>query len=109
MIRTAYLYLASLVGLALIVIGCVSLVNLGLKTFVFKQADQVIVYPWPRQELEPAGTEAGAIEQEQIDYQIYREQEQTAQRQRSAASALAMIIVGLPLSRIIRNKRGRFP
>ena len=99
MIRTAYLYLASLVGLMLIVVGCVSLVNLSLKTFVFKQADQVIVYPLPTQPLELAETEteAGLTEQEQISYQAYREQERTAQRQRSAANALAMIIVGLPL------------
>jgi len=39
-IRTVYLYLFALVGLALIVIGSVRLLDLGLKIFIFKEADK---------------------------------------------------------------------
>lgn len=39
-IRTVYLYLFALVGLALIIIGSVRLLDLGLKIFIFKEADK---------------------------------------------------------------------
>ena len=38
-IRTVYLYLFSLVGLTLMVIGAVRLIDLGLKTYIFTEAD----------------------------------------------------------------------
>ena len=40
LIRTIYLYLFALVGLALVVIGMVRLLDLGLKIFIFKEADK---------------------------------------------------------------------
>lgn len=39
-IRTVYLYLFSLVGLTLVIIGFVWLLNLGLKIFIFTEADK---------------------------------------------------------------------
>ena len=39
LIRKIYLYLFTIVGLSLIVIGAVKLIDLGLKMTVFKQAD----------------------------------------------------------------------
>ena len=45
LIRKIYLYLFSLIGLVLVVIGCVQLVNLGLKAYVFTAADQYYTYP----------------------------------------------------------------
>ena len=45
LIRKIYLYLFSLIGLVLVVIGCVELVNLGLKAYVFTSADQYYSYP----------------------------------------------------------------
>ncbi len=39
-IRTAYLYLFALVGLALVVIGFVRLLDMGMKIFIFKEADK---------------------------------------------------------------------
>lgn len=59
-IRTIYLYLFALVGLALIVIGSVRLLDLGLKIFIFKEADkpeevQRIYPPFPPERfLEPS-------------------------------------------------------
>ena len=39
LIRTIYLYLFTIVGLALVVIGSVRFIDMALKIFVFKQAD----------------------------------------------------------------------
>lgn len=39
-LRLLYLYLFSFVGLFIVVIGSIQLVNLGIKTFVFKEADK---------------------------------------------------------------------
>lgn len=43
-IRTVYLYLFSLVGLTLVIIGVVRILNLGLKIYVFKEADKLENY-----------------------------------------------------------------
>lgn len=43
-IRTVYLYLFSLVGLALTIIGFVIMANILLKTYIFKSADQINPY-----------------------------------------------------------------
>ena len=45
LIRKIYLYLFALIGLVLITIGCVRLVGLGLKTYIFTKADIYIEYP----------------------------------------------------------------
>ena len=103
LIRTIYLYLFSLVGLVLIVIGCVRIVDLGLKTWIFKKADQIIAYPEYPRVLKP-GTieteEALTPEQEEkfrIEQLAYQEKEQEARTERTAANSLAMLIVGIPL------------
>jgi hypothetical protein len=109
-IRSIYLYLFSLIGLILIIIGCIQLTNLALKVLVFPGADQVIIYPTSR--IDPEVTadpvEEAIREQEQIEYQT---QERSASRQRTAANALAMIIIGTPLYlyhwRAIQNKDSR--
>ena len=46
-IRKIYLYLFSAIGLIVVIIGSVQLVDLGLKTFVFKKADVYLEYPRP--------------------------------------------------------------
>jgi hypothetical protein len=40
LIRTIYLYLFSLVGLTLLIIGSVRFVDMGLKAFVFTKAEE---------------------------------------------------------------------
>ncbi len=104
LIRIIYLYLFSLLGLILIISGAVRLVDLGLKTWIFKKADQVILYPELRVAKLPSGSETKAEEltleeqerfrQEQFEYQ---QKEQAARKERAAANSLAMIIVGVPL------------
>ncbi|OHA49315.1 MAG: hypothetical protein A3A80_03795 [Candidatus Terrybacteria bacterium RIFCSPLOWO2_01_FULL_44_24] len=102
-IRVIYLYLFSFVGLVLITVGMVRLVDLGLKVYIFKKADQVLIYPEYPYPAKPApdGTtneltpeERGRLKQEQLEYQT---KQQEAEKERTAANALAMIIVGAPL------------
>ncbi len=136
-IRTIYLYLFSLLGLVLLVIGLVRLVNLGLKVYIFTKADQEMYAYKP---VPPIPTRNGELKYEDIeemakickdssnvspeykqflnnwlsDYQDWKnslidtKERMAAQRQREAASALAFIIVGLPLYfyhwRIIRKE-----
>lgn len=91
-IRLLYLYLFSFVGLLIIVIGSVNMVNLGFKTFIFKDADRYEIYPVsisPKVEGEP---------QISIEEQTARQDRDLArQRQRDFSNAVAMIIVGTPL------------
>ncbi len=102
LIRTIYLYLFSLLGLVLIVIGTVRLVDLGLKTWVFKKADQVVVYPeYPRM-VKPISEEETALTPEQeekykAEQREYQEREREARRERTAANSIALLIVGTPL------------
>jgi len=123
-IRTIYLYLFSLVGLGMLVVGCAMIINLGLKTWVFTKADlqdnsairPTSVY-WDVdlkrvEEIKACSDkcELTAEQKQQIDewltdYQVWQESEKNrdmnfytqSNRQRQAATALSLIIVGLPL------------
>lgn len=126
LVRTIYLYLFTLVGLALISFGAVRLVNVGLKLFVFTKADDQyhdmrkppLIMPRPFGEeiteedfvaaIEKCEEqcELNEIQQRQLsnwlrDYRDWQNQPKVdfkmQQRQRESASALAAIIVGLPL------------
>ena len=87
-VRLIYLYLFSFVGLLTVVIGSVRMVDLGLKIFVFRDADRY-EYSAPKIAGEP-----------EVDETMMREQaarDQTRNRQREFTGAFAMIVVGLPL------------
>ncbi|TSA44492.1 hypothetical protein D4R51_03615 [bacterium] len=114
LIRTIYLYLFSLVGLVIVVIGLVSLVDLGLKAFIFKNADRPISYPaYPVKLIPPDAKETAMTPAEEEKYKTDQEEAQKKQqqndRERSASNAIAMIIVGVPLFvyhwRIIQKDR----
>lgn len=118
-IRTVYLYLFSLVGLVLLIIGCVRFINMGLKVFIFTQADQEITYfqrPAPIMPTDfkrcSAINDSNKIclsEEEKIQYDNmaleYKNWQDQAnkidivksRRQSDASINLALIIVGLPL------------
>ncbi len=124
-IRTIYLYLFALTGLALISIGAVRLVNLGLKTFIFTKADEQhdfsrqppIFAPQPLREVKEEDflaavekckdkcdlTDAQKIEIGQwlASYNEWQNQPKidykTQQRHRESAWSFAFILVGLPL------------
>lgn len=100
-IRKIYLYLFALIGLSLVSIGGVRLVGLGLKTYVFTKADVYYEYPAPRPLKIASVIEGGAVEESQRptqgELEEYQAKQQSTNRQREAAEALAFIIVGAPL------------
>jgi len=88
LIRTIYLYTFSLIGLVLIVMASVNLISLGLKTFIFTEADQdYYARPAP---LPEEGAGESTVEEPKIDYL-------KSQRQRELAQSIAMLLVGIPL------------
>ncbi len=102
LIRTLYLYLFSFIGLVLVVIGSVGFVDLGLKVFIFRKAEQVIVYPQYPRAVEMTGKEgqpltAQEAEQYRIEQEKYEIKNKESERERTAARSLAMIFVGAPL------------
>ena len=115
LIRTIYLYLFALVGLVLLTIGTVRFVDMGLKAFVFTQAeDMQRLYQGPSMPYYPLGVEKlqeeeglseedkATIKQWLADYEDWKERRSkidpvTAGRHRDASVSLAMILVGLPL------------
>ena len=121
LVRTIYLYLFTIIGLALLVSGCVRFIDMGLKAFVFKQADSydrlmqkfscqnVFYAPVPIEKLTTSQADSSFTADEQATIKTFLDnykkcQEEgakinyvTSQRQRDASSSLAMILVGLPL------------
>jgi predicted nucleic acid-binding Zn-ribbon protein len=119
LIRVIYLYLFTLVGLAVTVIGSVGMVNLGLRSFIFTKADEEerISYKQPTyppvsvDRLKEASAEAGEPLTEEeaavirnwlADYEKWQEAESErdyvgARRSREASQNIAMILIGVPL------------
>ena len=119
LIRAIYLYLFTLVGLAITVIGSVGMVNLGLRSFIFTGADEEerISYKQPTyppiavDRLKETAAEAGEslTEEEQAairswlaDYEEWQQAESErdyvgARRSREASQNIAMMLIGIPL------------
>lgn len=97
-IRLLYLYLFSFIGLLICVIGSVRLVELAMKVFIFKGADQ---FEYSKPVMAPEAREAKltkeGLKMEEEDAKMYQERENKRQRQREVSGALAMIIIGIPL------------
>lgn len=127
-IRTIYLYLFALVGLALLIIGMVRFIDMGLKAYVFTKAEQseslqqkyYYSGPLPVEKMREA-QESEELTEDDIailkdflaDYDDWQEKEAnidylTSKRHREASGNLAMIIIGFPLYfyhwRIIRKE-----
>ncbi|HSH46352.1 MAG TPA: hypothetical protein VK966_10965 [Longimicrobiales bacterium] len=116
-VRVVYLYLFALVGLILLTIGGVQLTSLALRSYVLTEADaemrvQYLPEPPVRFTAENArglardttldAEERDALRQWAADYERQREEREAinpvkSRRQRDAARALALLIVGLPL------------
>lgn len=87
-IRLIYLYLFAGIGLVVVVIGATRGINVGLKATFFRNADRFISYPVPAdKDQEKMGREQEVLER--LNSQRQREME--------LASAISMIVVGLPL------------
>lgn len=87
-IRLLYLYLFSFVGLFITILGSVQLVDLGLKTYVFKVTNRVY-YPEPRLE--------GRVQLSIEELDERNKEEESNQRKRQMSNSLAMITVGIPV------------
>ena len=119
-IRTIYLYLFSLVGIVLLIIGAVNFIDMGLKAWVFTEAEkqQEINYERPpsplyiEKQIDIASKDGKKVELSVNDYnQVqnviaeYKQWEEKkdkidyikVQRQRRASMNLSLIVVGLPL------------
>ena len=111
LIRKIYLYLFSLIGLVLVVIGCVQLVNLGLKVYIFTAADQYYTYPVaaPASPVDKNASTTISVQPTDAQMKAYQDQQTKSQRENTAAEALAMIIIGVPLYlyhwRVIRKDK----
>lgn len=87
-LRLLYLYLFSAIGLTIVIFGSIQMVNLGLKAFVFKNADVYEIYPGPKGEGEVVSVE---------EQKARQDREVSRQRQRELAGAISAIAIGLPL------------
>ena len=92
-VRKIYLYLFSAIGLVVVIIGSVQLVDLALKTFVFKKADVYLEYPRVKMTSEVSPLP----EPSQEEIEKFNQEQKDSQRQRTLANSLAMIVVGSPL------------
>jgi len=131
LIRTIYLYLFTLLGLVLLVIGGARFLDMGLKTFIFTKADQEqrlmnrqpFYTPYPTERLEESGDvtefsdqEKAAIRQWLVNYKNWEKDRSeidpvSARRHRDASMNLALVLIGLPLYiyhwRIIKKETGK--
>ena len=124
-IRLVYLYLMATVGLVVLVIGCVTIIQLLLKIYIFTNADSdYYAYNTPPalyldsakttqqvEEVRDCGEKCAFSDSEKqlisawlMDYQTWQQNQgsgkfdqRSASRERDAARAIAMILVGLPL------------
>ncbi len=93
-VKKIYIYLFSAVGLVLLIIGGVQLINLALKTWIFTKADIYYNYPAPKVISEKENT---LKEPDPKELEEFQKNDLASRRQRQAANALAMILVGTPL------------
>lgn len=124
-VRTVYLYIFALLGLVLVIIGSVGLINMALKATIFTGADidyysSMPPQPYGFERVKAIENSSDFTEEEKAaarawldEYAAWNERSDkfdyaNAERQRSAAQNIAMIIVGLPLYlfhwRIIRRE-----
>jgi hypothetical protein len=98
-LRKAFLYIFASVGLVLCIIGLVSLLNLGLRTYVFTKSD----YPCYNNKRmisdveKTQGMTQAQIDQQAADENRICEEQKVSEKQRSASNAIAMLLVGIPL------------
>lgn len=95
-VRLLYLYLFSFIGLIIAVIGTVQLVDLGMKVYLFNGADRYDVVTVPTK-FDPTGKEVALSDKEKEDQQKQQDLQTKRNRQQQASTALAMLLVGIPL------------
>lgn len=85
----------SLITLVIAVVGAIMILNLGLKAWVFTKADQInYTMPCPSS----VGSTNPGCDPAMVAQEIQQAKDnQTSQRQNTAAQAIAMIVVATPL------------
>jgi|GEM_PF-3479641 hypothetical protein len=101
-LKKFFLWIFATICFSLTLWGSVSLVNLGLTTYVFTKADteQCIWSKYPQPIAVPAGEVKGLSAYTPPDpvIELKRcEESRQAQKQREASNAIALILVGAPL------------
>lgn len=87
LIKVLFIYVATLVGLLMMIWGSGSLVNLALKTWVFTEADSCFSY----MVVPPGKTDAQEVEVKNC------EKQRNSNRQSEAANAISQLLVGAPV------------
>ena len=94
-VKKVYIYAAAGIGLVLIIIGSVQLIDLGLRAWVFTKAD--VYYDYPAPVSSPEKTDQTVQAPDPIAVATFQKNDLVSRRERQASSAIAMIIVGIPL------------
>ncbi|HBO16867.1 MAG: hypothetical protein UR69_C0001G0171 [Candidatus Moranbacteria bacterium GW2011_GWE2_35_2-] len=113
LIRTIYLYLASLISLLFVAIGAGRILNTALKYYVFPKAEkggysqcdvQPPIYALDKSNLERVATDDQKIQLENLlrDYEQWKKGNSgdecySQERQKNVVDALTMLIVALPI------------
>ena len=90
-LRLLYLYLFSFVGLLITIIGSIQIIDLGLKTYVFK-VNETGYYP-----MMPVTDEKGKVTVTVEEQKAQQELDANNQKKRQMSNSLAMILVGAPV------------
>ena len=90
-LRLLYLYLFSFVGLIITIIGGIQIVDLTLKTYVFK-VSEYSSYP-----MAAIKDEKGMVIMSPEDQQKQQQEEASNQRKRQLSNSLSMIVIGAPV------------
>jgi hypothetical protein len=91
-IKQTFLWLITVIGLVLTIVGSVQFLNLGLKKYIFTKAD----YNYCRQ-MQPIETPVKGTVPTDAEILKQCEDQRDSQKQSEAASATAFMIVGLPI------------
>ena len=90
--------MVSAITLVIWVIGAIILLNMALKTWVFTKADQNVYYYAPcASTVAPDGKTVQCDPAEQQRQKEMDKEQRSAQKQRDAAQAVAMILVAVPV------------
>jgi hypothetical protein len=90
-LRLLYLYLFSFVGLLITIIGSIQILDLALKTYVFKVSE----YTYFPETIPVEGGKVSTLDPAELKRR--NEEEATNQRKRQMSNSLAMIFVGAPV------------
>ncbi|HAG27350.1 TPA: hypothetical protein DCG61_01035 [Patescibacteria group bacterium] len=96
-IKKVYLYLVSLISLVILVIASIILINLALKTWVFPKADMNYYTAYCPSIVERAPDGEEISQPRECTDEQYAKDQRSAQKQRDASQALAMILVASPV------------